>query len=301
MGVATRHDQRRRGQLLTAGGAIAWSTAGLFQRGIDATAPTQAAGRALVAGVALLLFASLTMRRRPLAMLRSLGRPGWGIAVFYAIASGSFLFSLSLTSVAHVMLIQSATPLIAALLARFLLGEAIFPRTWAAMACAVVGIGIMVGGSFDGGSVLGDALSIVNAFSFACVIVVARRARPGTTPLAGCFAQFLVVAALAPFATVSGLGAADAFGLVSVGLIQMFLGITLFTAGARLIPAAQASLLTLLEVILAPFWVWLAFGETPGAATVVGGAILLGALVVHVLLDVRAERDVLRAERAAAG
>ena len=196
------------------------------------------------------------------------------------------------------MLIQASTPLIAALLARVLLGEAISRRTWLAMALAVVGMAIMVGGSLEGGSVLGDVLAFVNAGAFALVIVSARRAREGTTTLAGCFAQFIVVLAIGPLADPGSVGAGDLSAIIAVGIVQMFLGVTLFTAGARLIPAAEASIITLLEVVLAPLWVWLVFRESPGPATLAGGAVLLSGLLAQVVLDLR---DARRAEREGLG
>ena len=74
----------------------------------------------------------------------------------------------------------------------------------------------------------------------------------------------------------------------------MFLGITLFTAGARLIPSAQASLLSLLEVILAPVLVWVAFAEQPSTSTLIGGVILLVTLAAHTVADVNVARAVVQ-------
>jgi drug/metabolite transporter (DMT)-like permease len=59
----------------------------------------------------------------------------------------------------------------------------------------------------------------------------------------------------------------------------------LFMAGARLLPAAQTSLLSLLEVILGPLWVWIAYGEDPGAWVLAGGTIVILALAGHTVLD----------------
>jgi drug/metabolite transporter, DME family len=73
---------------------------------------------------------------------------------------------------------------------------------------------------------------------------------------------------------------------------QMGIGLILFTGGVRLIPAAEAGLMSILESILSPLWVWFALTETPSADTLVGGAIVLGAIVVHTLVDWRAERTV---------
>jgi drug/metabolite transporter (DMT)-like permease len=66
----------------------------------------------------------------------------------------------------------------------------------------------------------------------------------------------------------------------------------LFLNGARWIPAAEASLIALLEVILAPLWVWLLLNEEPSAAAFAGGGIVMIALILHALLDARDARSV---------
>ena len=185
------------------------------------------------------------------------------------------------------LLFQAATPLVAALLARFFLGEPIERRTWLAMLGAGIGIAIMVTGSGADGSLGGDLLAGVVAVAFAVTIVLARRTRAGTPVVAGGIGQLIVVACVLPFAlgSLDSARGSDVPLILGVGIVQMFLGITLFTAGARLIPAAQASLISLLEVILGPLLVWLAFSEQPGRATVLGGAIVLAALVVHTVAE----------------
>jgi drug/metabolite transporter (DMT)-like permease len=71
------------------------------------------------------------------------------------------------------------------------------------------------------------------------------------------------------------------------------------TIGARLVPAAQVALISLLEVVLGPLWVWLAMGERPGAGTLVGGAIVVGAVILQAR-DPAAARRARRSEKAAA-
>ncbi|HET6366228.1 MAG TPA: EamA family transporter, partial [Pseudomonadales bacterium] len=80
---------------------------------------------------------------------------------------------------------------------------------------------------------------------------------------------------------------ADLALLALFGAAQLGFGLVLFTAGARLIPVADASLIAVLESVLGPVWVWLALGETPAPAALVGGAIILTALVIHTALEQR--------------
>jgi drug/metabolite transporter (DMT)-like permease len=96
--------------------------------------------------------------------------------------------------------------------------------------------------------------------------------------------QLVVLAALGPFASPGSAGARDVVLLAALGVTQIGLGFVLLTIGGRLIPAGEVALITLLEIVLGPLWVWAFLSEHPSAATLVGGAIVLGA----VLLEARA-------------
>jgi drug/metabolite transporter (DMT)-like permease len=102
---------------------------------------------------------------------------------------------------------------------------------------------------------------------------------------ATCLSQVLLVLAFAPFATASEVGGGDVVWLVALGVGQIALGFALLTVGARLIPAAQVGLITLLEVVLGPLWVGLALDERPGTLTLIGGAIVIGAIVLQTRAD----------------
>ena len=147
----------RRGQIYVALAALAWSTAGVLQRGLQVDTATQVALRAAFACVTIFAYVAVTERGRVVAACRSVGVAGIGFAVAVACASGSFIVALNHTTVAHVLFIQAMAPVLAALLAWLLLGEPITTRTAVAMGVALVGVGVMIGGP-GGGSVVGDGL-----------------------------------------------------------------------------------------------------------------------------------------------
>jgi drug/metabolite transporter (DMT)-like permease len=277
--VAHRHG-RRNGRIAIVLAATAWSTAGLAQRELDATPATQVAGRALFAFLVLLAAVAVTERRRTLTALRSLGRDGALLTVFLAVSSGTFLLALNYTSVANVLFLMAAAPMVAALLGWFVLSERVSGRTWLAMSLAAVGVGVMVAGSFDAGF-LAVFLPIVMTLSFALVIVIARSRQEVSMLPATCASQALVFVVVAPFASFTSVGRSDWGIFVALGVFQMGLGLGLLTVGARLLPPAEVALLSLLEVVLGPLWVWLAYGEEPAGATLVGGAIVTAAIVVQ--------------------
>ena len=98
---------------------------------------------------------------------------------------------------------------------------------------------------------------------------------------ATCVSQVILVVAFIPFASPGEIGGDDLVWLAALGIGQIGLGFALLTVGARLIPAAQVGLITLLEVVLGPFWVWLALDERPTTLTLVGGAIVIVAIVIQ--------------------
>ena len=97
---------------------------------------------------------------------------------------------------------------------------------------------------------------------------------------ATCASQVLVVAACLPFSLGSA-SRSDVAVLAALGVGQMGIGLAFLTIGARLIPPAQVAIISLLEVVLGPLWVWLAYDERPSAATLAGGAIVVAAVVVQ--------------------
>ena len=270
----------RRGQVYVALAALAWSTAGVLQRGLSVNAATQVAVRAAFAGVALLAWVAFSERGRVVEACRSVGGAGVAFAACVAVASGSFIVALNHTTVAHVLFIQAMAPVLAALLAWLALGEPVSTRTAVAMAVALAGVALMVGGP-GGGSLLGDGLSLLMALSFAVSIVISRHRRDVSMLPATCLAQIFLVVAFLPFAAPGGMPGDDLVALAALGAGQIGLGLAFLTVGARLIPAAQVALITLLEVVLGPLWVWLAIDERPTTATLVGGAIVVVAVVIQ--------------------
>jgi drug/metabolite transporter (DMT)-like permease len=272
--------RQRRGQIYVALAAVAWSTAGVLQRQLTLDTPTQVFGRAAFAGAALLVYIALVERGRVVEAFRSVGLAGVAVAVCVATASGSFIAALNHTSVARVLFILAVAPVLAALLARVTLGESITRRTVVAMAVALVGLALMLGAPGEG-SLAGDGLAFLTALAFALVIVITRWRHDVSMTPATCLSQAILIVVFLPFASTGEIGGGDLVWLAALGIGQIGLGFVLFTAGARLIPAAQAGLITLLEIVLGPVWVWLALDERPNTLTLVGGAIVIVAIVIQ--------------------
>jgi drug/metabolite transporter (DMT)-like permease len=271
---------RRRGQLLIAGAAVAWSTAGVLQRELSIGTGTQVASRAFVAFLALAAYMALSRRGETVDAFRTMGMAGLAVAVCTAISSGAFIIALNHSTVANVLFIQAVSPVAAALLAWLALRESITRRSGVAMIVALIGVALMVGGP-DSGGTIGVGASIVMTLSFAVAIVITRHKRDVSMLPAICLSQLLVFLAGAPFAHPGTISAHDLGFLLLMGVGQMGLGLAFLTAGARLLPASEVALITLLEVVLGPLWVWLSISETPVVPTLVGGAVVIAAVLLQ--------------------
>jgi len=271
--------ERRKGRLYVTLAAVAWSTAGLLQRELTVNVGAQLAGRALFAIFGLLLYITISERGAVLRAFRAIGRAGLGIAALMAVSSGAFLIALNHASVASVLFMQALSPIIAALIASAL-GERVSRATWVAMAIAIAGVTLMVGGP-GRPSALGLGLSLVMSISFAGTIVITRHRRDVSMAPATCLSQVIVFVLAVPFASFGGIGAQDLGLLVALGVGQIGLGLIFLAIGGRLIPAAEVALITLLEIVLGPLWVWIALSQRPSTATLIGGLVVLGAVAIQ--------------------
>ena len=302
---ATRRDQAtpasRRGALLVACAAVCWSSGGLIARLVTTTPWTTSLWRSLFASLFLAGVLSIVRGRNILAQWRDGGPPLVAVAVCMALASTCFIFSLAHTSVANTLIFISTGPYVAGLLGWLMLGERVMPRTWVTMGVALTGAVIMVSDSYSRGSIVGDLLAIVMAASFATATVLVR-SRPETpmAPAAALATSLTALVAL-PFSELLRTGPRDLALLALFGVGNYGTGFLLFMGGARLIPAAQSALVGMLETVLGPIWVWLVLNERPAAATLVGGALILAALLANTLLERAVIRGTARRCRATPG
>jgi drug/metabolite transporter (DMT)-like permease len=275
----------RRGALLVAAAAVCWSSGGLIVRLVHTDPWTTSLWRSFFASVVLAVVLSAAHRRSIFAQWWQGGRPVWLVASCMALASTCFIFSLAHTSVANTLILMSLGPYVAGVLGWLLLGERVAPRTWLAMGVALAGAVIMVSSSYRRGVLVGDLLAMVMAVSFAVATVLIRRHPEVQMTPAAALATALTGLIALPMAQPLAATGRDLALLGFFGMGQFAVGFLLFMAGARLIPVAESSLIGMLETVLGPLWVWLVLSERPSAATLTGGSLILGALVVNAIID----------------
>jgi drug/metabolite transporter, DME family len=288
-----------RGVVLVALAGVFWSIGGLLIRLIEAADAWQIVlFRALALALTLTVIVAL---RHPGRLVRAFRDAGWnGIAAGVLLSGGfiGFVLALHHTTVANATFMLGASPFLAALLGRLVLGETLRRATVLAMMAALAGILIMVGGGLVLGTIRGNLLALGASFSFAIFSVLLRRGREHDmlpcVAIAGAASALIalpVVLAGAPsLADALLLSPRDLALCAVMGAVQVGGGLTVFTLGARHVPVAELTLLSLTELALAPIWVWLAIGEVPSGYTLIGGAIIVAAITAQALSGARRRR-----------
>jgi drug/metabolite transporter (DMT)-like permease len=224
--------------------------------------------------------------RGMLALFRAMGWPGIAVGCCFSTASTSFLIALQYTTVANILLIQSSVPLIAALMSWLIFRETVSAATWTAIAAVIFGIAIMVSDSITGMvSPLGSALSVLIALGFASATVITQRFSHVRMTPACCLGTILSMAVSAALAQSLAVTLGSMALLFVFGAFNLGLGLALFALGVRLVPATLAALIGTLETVLGPIWVWFTHDEVPSFRTLLGGSIVLVALIAHLLMQ----------------
>jgi drug/metabolite transporter (DMT)-like permease len=177
-----------------------------------------------------------------------------------------------------------------AILGRLVLGERVHPITWLAMSLALCGIALMVAEGLGSGRLLGNLVAFGAAVSFSVMVIAMRRARAVDMVPASCLGGVVGAAVSAPMVGSFAVSGHDLGLALLLGSGQLGAGFVLITLGTRRVPAAEVPLLALSEVVLAPLWVWLWVDEAPGGLTLLGGAVVLAAVLGQAVVRLRRER-----------
>ncbi len=282
-------DDHVKGLLITGGGVLAITPDSLLVRLIDADEWTLLFWRGVLTGVAMLLVLVALQRRKLISHIRDIGPEGLAYAVLFTASTILFILSLKRTSVANTLFIVSTSPVFAALMARFILGEAVSRRIWATIVLALVGIAVIARGSLGSGSSvpLGDAAALGVAICMASAFTLARRRRRSSMVPAMMVSAFLSATIAWPLATPALVAGDNLVYLALMGLVVLPVSTWALALGPRYLPAPEVGLMLLLEAVIAPLWVWWVIGETPATASLVGGTIVLATLAIFNLLALR--------------
>ncbi len=269
-----------------------WSLMGLALRQIDGASVWAILFWRSVGMVPVLLaYITWSSHGRPINAIRNIGIAGTigGLGLVFAFAGA--IYAIQSTTIANAVFLFTASPFVAAILGWICLREQVRPTTWAAIAMAIVGMLIMVREGLAIGAMHGNIAALLSAAGFGAFSVALRWGKlSDMTPAILLGGLFSIIAAAA-ILTLQGqpiiVSPHDMILSMAIGAIILATGLSLYTLGSRVIPAADLTLISMVEVMLAPIWVWLFLNETASLNTFLGGAILLIAVAVNALSGAR--------------
>ena len=240
--------------------------------------------RSMSLSLVVIIFACIITKSNPKTFMKRLDRYDLLMGIFLSMAFATYVFSMLYTSVASTLFILGITPFLAAIIAWYYLKEKPKIIVWVTMIVATTGVFLMVSDGMVFGKTFGNILAFFSALLFAMTLVVARYSKKenvlGGTFLGGAFA--CLIGLIASLLLNHGLliSSYDMSLSLFMGAFTIGLGITLVTTGTPFVPAAEVSLLVLIESVLGPIWVWIFLSEAMTTFELVGGILIFAALII---------------------
>jgi drug/metabolite transporter (DMT)-like permease len=289
--MADPHPSPRASRVLLLVAALFWSLGGILAKNewieqipVSSRGPVLACYRALFAAACLVPFVSWRRIRWRMALIP--------MALSYAAMNVLYVSALTRTTAAAAIFLQYTATGWAALFGWLLLGERIRRGDLAALALAVSGIVCIVAAEWSGANALGNLLGVGSGIGYAAVIVGLRSLRDEDGYWLVLVNNLAAGLTLLPW--VLGMQVsldAQQWGMIAAfGVIQLAIPYLLFARALRGVSAHEAALLTIIEAVLNPLWVWMFIGEVAPASTWIGGSLIMTGLILRYTLFAPAPR-----------
>ena len=242
-------------------------------------------------GMAMIILLVCCLRRKvlPIKFLKSLDFDDLIMGMAFSLAFFTYVFSMLNTSVASTLFLLSVTPILAAIIGWLWIGEKPHKLTWISMFIALIGVFIMIGDGYQSGYNFGNFLAVLSALFFATALVIARRSKKndvlGGTFLGAFFACLFGFITAIIFGRGIDVSLFDLNLSLFMGAFTIGIGIAFVTWATPFLPAAEVSLLVLVESILGPIWVWIFINEPMTFLEITGGLIVIFAVAQMIILN----------------
>ena len=268
--------------------AVLWSTGGLFIKWTSISGLELSFGRSLLAAITVAIFTRHEGFR--LNKVTALA------ALLYAALLLLFVLATKETTAANAIFLQYTAPLYLLILEPLFYKEKFRRRDLITVAACVIGMSLFFVGKLRPQDVTGNLLALASGLCFACYFLLLRHrtAREVNRASSVIYGNLLLVLIAAPagLKVLPHLSLHDAVSVVYLGVVQIGLAYTLFTvAMARGARSLDAGIVGYIEPVLNPIWVFLVIGERPGTWALLGGAIIVLAVVRHTLLEAKRKRS----------
>ena len=230
--------------------------------------------------IALMIFLTATYKKNTIKIIKDAGTPAVLGGLVMSLSFIAFVVSMSITTVANVVFIISTQTMFLAIFGFFYLKEKISLISFFSILLAMVGITIMVGDSLSTGSFLGNIVALAIPINFSILVMIIRKNK-NLDMVPAIFYSGI-------FSIIYGLILSESFVFSShdilmgffLGVPQLAFGFICITIGSRTTPSTTIGLLMLTETLFAPIWVWLFLNEIPPAGVIIGGTIIITAIIL---------------------
>ena len=268
--------------ILTGGFCLSWG--GLILRTFESASIWQILFyRSIFFLWVLMAFILLTYGKKTFKKIKEAGAPGLIGGIFLSTNFVAYMYSMMETTVANVVFIISTQTVFLPIIAYIFLKEKISPRGYVAIMLAMIGVTLMIGDSFGTGSLKGNLAALTIPINFSVLVLIIRKyPKVDMIPAvfyAGIFSCLYGLLLLENFS----ISTKDIWLSFLLGVPQLAFGFIFITIGSRTTPAVMVGLLMLMESIFAPIWVWLFYNEIPPISVLIGGMIILSAVVMKSL------------------
>ena len=284
---------KRKGQvpplLLVLGAAILWSTGGLFIKATNLSAYELSFGRSLLAAIIIAIFTR---------------REGFGInrisaitSILYAALLILFVLATKLTTAANAIFLQYTAPVYVLILEPLFYKEKFRARDFVTVGACIAGMSLFFVGKLRPQDVSGNLFALASGVCFALFFLLLRHSKARNVNRASSviYGNLIVVVLCAPSflgAVQRGISAADLGCIAYLGVVQIGFAYLLFTlAMARGVRSLDAGIIGYVEPVLNPVWVFLFIGERPSGWAIIGGAIIVASVIVHMLIETTTKRQ----------
>ena len=268
--------------ILTGGFCLSWG--GLILRSFESASIWQILFyRSIFFLWVLIAFILLTYGKKTFKKIKEAGVPGLIGGIFLSTNFVAYMYSMMETTVANVVFIISTQTVFLPIIAYIFLKEKISPRRYVAIVLAMIGVTLMIGDSFGTGSLKGNLAALTIPINFSILVLIIRK-YPKVDMIPAIFYAG-ILSCLYGLILLEDvvISTKDIWLSFLLGVPQLAFGFIFITIGSRTTPAVMVGLLMLMESIFAPIWVWLFFNEIPPASVLIGGLIILSAVVMKSL------------------
>ena len=268
--------------ILTGGFCLSWG--GLILRTFESASIWQILFyRSIFFLWVLIAFILLTYRKKTFKKIKEAGVPGLIGGVFLSTNFVAYMYSMMETTVANVVFIISTQTVFLPIVAYIFLKEKISPRGYVAIMLAMIGVTLMIGDSLGTGSLKGNLAALTIPINFSVLVLIIRK-YPKVDMIPAIFYAGILSCLYGLFLLEDMvISTKDIWLSFLLGVPQLAFGFIFITIGSRTTPAVMVGLLMLMESIFAPIWVWLFFNEIPPTSVLIGGIIILSAVVMKSL------------------